>query len=419
MAVYDVLPSSILTDSDIRDTLRAGGGVVDFDSRSWYKPEANINMWSKYKPVILNEPITSGIPHWWKAGDGKCGFKFTVSTNKSNIYNGGNWVYEPPTGGSDSPLRSADFRGYSKAATLPPFYIELMHGETILLDLNNDLNVLFDVLVNTLGKGTNLLTTDIEPLNGYYPCVLLYRDNNTSNVPYIATSNLDIQNLSEKYHPIRIPLSRLTDQPVIYGAYLCLRSRRRFIEDSINGFAPDEPDTKYIPFIKYDPMNYGSKAILNIRRTDGGGGTSGIQFYVDSVSNLLNGVYNSLSYHLSSPLVSSGGLFANLTLYNTTSSAVSISTSVGASTSQIKMKLRLLDGSVSTGETTMYVNDAAVQYVTIPANGHVVVKLGSNDALIKGLSGSGFPNKEYTTDIDLSVGSYSYKANNVRIDYRK
>ncbi len=112
MAAYDVLPSTNLTDSDIRDTLRAGGGVVDFDSRSWYKPEANINPFSLRKPYCdylrnANDATTYNnhmIKVAYRIGDAlPASFKYQsilpIGSNES---------------GKESPQRSADFKGYNR-----------------------------------------------------------------------------------------------------------------------------------------------------------------------------------------------------------------------------------------------------------------------------------------------------------------
>ena len=48
---HRVLNKTNLKASEIRDALVAGGGVVDNNTLSFFKGSANVNMWSKYKPV--------------------------------------------------------------------------------------------------------------------------------------------------------------------------------------------------------------------------------------------------------------------------------------------------------------------------------------------------------------------------------
>jgi len=82
-----------------------------------------INKWSKYKPVIYPAITTDGITNWWKAVDGSCGLSIPEYLNIDNlltaITNGAIWNYNKPTGGSSSPYRLGDFRGYEHSASKP------------------------------------------------------------------------------------------------------------------------------------------------------------------------------------------------------------------------------------------------------------------------------------------------------------
>lgn len=120
MAAYDILPSTSLSDTDIRDTIREKNlGTCTFDSRSWFLPDAKINKWSKYKPVKLATYPLPGTD-WWKATDGYCGFSIPqFSDIDSLIADTSTWTYNLPTGGANDPLRSFDFRGYKAGAVIP------------------------------------------------------------------------------------------------------------------------------------------------------------------------------------------------------------------------------------------------------------------------------------------------------------
>lgn len=86
----------------------------------------NINMWAKYKPVILNT-IGHNDANWWKGTFGNCGIRMVNirTTNRADIpslytndqKNG--WEYEKPMGGINSPYRLGDFVGYNHYA-IPP-----------------------------------------------------------------------------------------------------------------------------------------------------------------------------------------------------------------------------------------------------------------------------------------------------------
>ncbi|MBQ7150543.1 MAG: hypothetical protein IJS06_06250 [Prevotella sp.] len=85
----------------------------------------NINMWAKYKPVVLGT-VGHNDANWWKGTFGNCGIRMVGirTTNRANIpslYSSedNGWQYEKPYGGSNSPYRLADFEGYNHYA-IPP-----------------------------------------------------------------------------------------------------------------------------------------------------------------------------------------------------------------------------------------------------------------------------------------------------------
>ena len=97
---------------------------------------ANINMWAKYKPVILNQINTTDEwdftnnrwkdnASWFQGRTGVCGITPYETTNFANIISQTNnnsndsnngWVYNKPTGGASSPYRLMDFAGYNHNA---------------------------------------------------------------------------------------------------------------------------------------------------------------------------------------------------------------------------------------------------------------------------------------------------------------
>lgn len=129
MAIYDIIPNEVELD-DVRDTLNYNGGVAGNTLESLITEAANIDVWSKKKPVIiLNTPFPDYSGEWWKANDGNCGLNPLRILNYRNLpdyyendwanddMNG--WVYNIPQGGSTQPLRLADFRGYNAKAFAP------------------------------------------------------------------------------------------------------------------------------------------------------------------------------------------------------------------------------------------------------------------------------------------------------------
>lgn len=119
-----IVDSNVNLATQVRDVLTSAGGSVGNDITSFFKSTANLNQWSKYKPVIHAQDFVDDS-YRWKATDGNCGFTFPSTNTLSEIpawYNDdgtvgmNSWVYNIPTGGSQQPMRLGDFRGYNTVA---------------------------------------------------------------------------------------------------------------------------------------------------------------------------------------------------------------------------------------------------------------------------------------------------------------
>lgn len=135
--VYDILPTTNLKYDDVRDTLASAGGSVNNTMSSLFQTAANIDKWSKYKPVTFSKDFPSADDKWYAGDDGKCGLilnESVVDINQNyqknafeNIRRSYNdttqWKY---TGVTNSKLRLGDFRGYTKKAICPfvTFYLK-------------------------------------------------------------------------------------------------------------------------------------------------------------------------------------------------------------------------------------------------------------------------------------------------------
>lgn len=132
MAVYDILPTTDLHYSDIRDTLNAGGGSVNNNVASAFKEAANINIWSKHKPVkhyyLFCQDFDTSKPNyvsdWWKGRWGDCGISFPIVNSYrqvKDVYdeNLNGWNLNLPIGDESEPLRQGDFARYDTSATRP------------------------------------------------------------------------------------------------------------------------------------------------------------------------------------------------------------------------------------------------------------------------------------------------------------
>ena len=87
---------------------------------------AKINMWAKYKPTCYPSPFPD---NWYKARDGNYGISVPTYNTLESLYNAyfidgdenhdNGYTYERPSGGSATPYRLGDFRGYNSRATSP------------------------------------------------------------------------------------------------------------------------------------------------------------------------------------------------------------------------------------------------------------------------------------------------------------
>lgn len=87
---------------------------------------ANINIWAKYKPTCFPSPFPDD---WYKARDGNYGISVPTYNTLESLYNAyfidgdenhdNGYTYERPSGGSTTPYRLGDFRGYNSRATSP------------------------------------------------------------------------------------------------------------------------------------------------------------------------------------------------------------------------------------------------------------------------------------------------------------
>lgn len=115
--------------TNIRDVLNGAGGKVGNKTSSFFATAANINPYSKRKPIVLGvdhcQDFDKDQPHyyedWWKGSNGYCGFipcqlssLSQIPSNMDGNMNG--WSYQLPVGGTKSPMRLGDFRKYDTEA---------------------------------------------------------------------------------------------------------------------------------------------------------------------------------------------------------------------------------------------------------------------------------------------------------------
>lgn len=124
MAVYITLPVNNLKWDDIRDTLNSNGGNVTNNVSTAFQNTANINMWSKHKPVTLSSDFPNVNSEWWKGDDNTCNVVVPIhqlqqTDNVLNFFNkfdNGSLIYRYKVI-SNNKYRLGDFAGYYKNAT--------------------------------------------------------------------------------------------------------------------------------------------------------------------------------------------------------------------------------------------------------------------------------------------------------------
>lgn len=165
MASYSILPNTNLKVSDVRDTLNENGGTTDNTFGSLFSSSANINMWSKFKPVIHTQLFLDGDGRW-KGKDEKCGITIptysSASTLRTALVNGSAmWSYTPPNGSESQPLRIGDFRDYNAKAVNP--IGELFDEYFVISDgTEYNIDIQVEIIIGSEDGDYNLTLNDIS-----------------------------------------------------------------------------------------------------------------------------------------------------------------------------------------------------------------------------------------------------------------
>lgn len=117
----------------VRNILTEAGGIVGDNVSTFFKADAKLDMWSKFKPMIFNLPFinlwdkrTTDLYYYQGTDEYPCGLRIPVYSNvtkfKDALTNGKNetaWSYPLPAGGEAQPMRLGDFRRYNTSAINP------------------------------------------------------------------------------------------------------------------------------------------------------------------------------------------------------------------------------------------------------------------------------------------------------------
>lgn len=248
MAVHNILPAENLSVNDIADTLIAGGGKLPegvsswHDTRALFTSEANINPFSKYKPIVravnFCQDFDSTKPNymkdWWKGADGWCGFTPKQLDNYKRIpehcdgdWNG--WSYTIPQGGESAPMRLGDFRKYSYKAPsffgnemdIPPFATRDFNYTSFVVRFNEESHA--DGLWLKISDLPNLSLEDASISTFYLGLIAVHADDPTYYTGLTADSVTDRE--------ITV-LTRYMDKDGVWNIYPFL-SQHRLPQDRV------------------------------------------------------------------------------------------------------------------------------------------------------------------------------------------
>lgn len=157
---------------------------------------AQINMWAKYKPTSYPSAFSD---EWYKGSDGNYGISLPAYVNSMTLLpskytadkvNG--YGYKRPSGGSSSPYRLGDFRGYNHKADPP------IGGFDLATNLSSSVQVTHSGFIQAylaaepgVSEGSNSLSLSVmgSLKDTYFGIAMI---NKSGKVPYYAISSSKI-----------------------------------------------------------------------------------------------------------------------------------------------------------------------------------------------------------------------------------
>lgn len=164
----EVIGIENIRDVAVRNTLNRDGGHVDNNQWSHFSSLADIDAWSRYKP-IRDKSLFFSLAEWrdsaYKGEDGQCGFDIPVYDSPASLMAGlesgaAMWTYLLPDG-KVYPFRTGDWRMYNPNAVNPvgdiANYAYLNEEPTgYFFDVN------VEVVISPLESEYNLCLEDLE-----------------------------------------------------------------------------------------------------------------------------------------------------------------------------------------------------------------------------------------------------------------
>ena len=185
------LPNSGITISAVRTELpnESTNDLGRLCTSNWV---TNRTQWSFYKPVVSPKLSLTQPQDWYAVNDG---FDIRTYNNAFDLLDdfiagmdSHCWVYQPPTGGSASPYRLGDFRGYYNH-TDKWFKFEFDNTDTAYVGetrrlVNNSLNpaVALDEMVNNF-PAFSAVSPSLHPQGAAHYGFLMIAANSSGNLP--------------------------------------------------------------------------------------------------------------------------------------------------------------------------------------------------------------------------------------------
>lgn len=237
MAVHEIISNEKV--QDIIDTLVANGaklkeGFTSFHQHgALFTDEANINMFSKHKPIIravnfcqdFDSTKPNYLAKWWAGADGRNGVDPKMVNSYKDIPsamdgNRNGWIYRLPTGGSSAPFRLGDFAGYYPKARI--FYSDASAPAKVY---KKDVDS-FLVSMNAAAPNEHQLTIDdftfgsdegLNGLKGAYAGVVITNEN---GVIYARCTTNNNTNGQISVNTQNLPIGTLTIYPYLSEKFI-------------------------------------------------------------------------------------------------------------------------------------------------------------------------------------------------------
>lgn len=277
MAIYSILPSTNLRYQDIRDTLNANGGTVgntSADANSIWSANAKINMWSRWKPVRLNQisALTDedlkGVNFGIIFGD----YNYGTPKEAAQVL----VTYGLPRGGNSEPLRPGDFRNYSPNAKPP---LEGLTNKVFYSNVQSNFTIAYFA---STGTDYEIGIAEFPAIGDMYLCVAVYNTTMDTLIVYkTENSKLNVGNARQ-----------ITFDRNDLGLYANSSQTLKYVVCAATNKYTDT--SQPIPFNSFRPLPFSALAVRDLIINTG----SGLSFDAIGINNTISVIYDDINQYL-------------------------------------------------------------------------------------------------------------------------